>query len=45
MITGKHERGLFTAIRNDPDNTMNNRNTTIRKQKWEKKQLFGRFKR
>ena len=38
--TGKHE-----AIRNDTDNTMNNRKTTTRKQKWEEKQLYGRFKR
>ena len=40
----KHERGLITAIRNDTDNTIDNRMTT-RKQKWEKKQLYGRFKR
>ena len=40
----KHEGGLFTAIRNDTDNTMDNRMTT-RKQKWEEKQLHGRFKR
>ena len=42
---GKHEGGLFTAMRNDTDNTMNNRKTTTRKQKWEEKQLYGRFKR
>ena len=36
---GKHEGGLITAIRNDTDNTMNNRKTTNRKQKWEEKQL------
>ena len=41
---GKHEGGLFIAIRNDTDNTMNNRNTTTRK-KWEGKQQYGRFKR
>ena len=41
---GKHG-GLITAIRNDSDNTMNNRKTTTRKQKWEEKQLYGRFKR
>ena len=40
----KHERGLITAIRNDTDNTIDERMTT-RKQKWEKKQLYGRFKR
>ena len=40
----KHERGLITAIRNDTDNTIDDRMTTTRKQKWEKKQLYGRFK-
>ena len=39
----KHERGLITAIINDTDNTMNNRMTITRKQKWEAKQLYGRF--
>ena len=39
----KHEGELITAIRNDTDNTMNNRMTT-RKNKWEEKQLYGRFK-
>ena len=38
----KHERGLITAISN---NTDNDRMTTTRKQKWEGKQLYGRFKR
>ena len=33
----KHERGLITAIRNDTDYTIDNRMTTTRKQKWEKK--------
>ena len=42
--TEKHERGLITAIRNDTDNTIDNRMTTTRKQKWGK-QLYGRFKR
>ena len=42
---GKHEGRLFTAIRNDTDNTFNNRKTIARKQKWEEKQLYGRFKR
>ena len=30
----KHERGLITAIRNDTDNTIDDRMTTTRKQKW-----------
>ena len=34
-----------TAIRNDTDNTMENRMTITRKQKWEGKQLYGRFTR
>ena len=33
----KHERKLTTAIRNDTDNTIDDRMTTTRKQKWEKK--------
>ena len=41
----KHDGGLITAIRNDNDNTMDNRMTITRKQKWEGKQLYGRFKR
>ena len=40
----KNERGLIPAIRNDTDNTMDNRMTITRKQKWEGKQLYGRFK-
>ena len=40
----KHERGLNTAIRNDTDNTVDNRMTITRKQKWGEKQLYGRFK-
>ena len=40
----KHERGIITTIRVDTDNTINERMTT-RKQKWEGKQLYGRFKR
>ena len=43
--TEKHERGLITAIRNDTDNTIDVRMTTTRKQKSEKKQHYGRFKR
>ena len=42
---GKHERGLITASRNNTDNTIDNRMTVTRKQKWEEKQLYGRFKR
>ena len=33
----KDERGLITAIRNDTDNTIDDRMITTRKQKWEKK--------
>ena len=36
----KHDGGLITAIRNDTDNTMDNRMTITRKQKWEGKQLY-----
>ena len=32
-------------FRNDSDNTMENRMTLTRKQKWEGKQFYGRFKR
>ena len=41
----KHEGGLITATRNETENTMKNRMTITRKQKWEGKQLYGRFKR
>ena len=41
----KHEGGLITAIRNNIDNTIDNRMTKTRKQKWEEKQLHGCFKR
>ena len=40
----KDEGGLIIAIRNGTDNTIDERMTT-RKQKWEGKQLYGRFKR
>ena len=33
----KHDRGLITAIRNDTDNTIGDRVTITRKQKWGKK--------
>ena len=42
---GKHEGGLITTIRNNTDNTIDERMTTTRKQKWEGKQLYGRLKR
>ena len=45
VYTQKYEGGLITASRNDTDNTMDNRMTKTRKQKWEGKQLYGRFKR
>ena len=41
----KHDGGLITAIRNDSNNMMNNRMTITRKQKWEGKQIYRRFKR
>ena len=41
----KDDGGLTTAIRNYTDNTMDNRMTITWKQKWEGKQLNGRFKR
>ena len=41
----KHDGGLITAIRNDTDNTIDNRITITRKQKWKGKQLYERFKR
>ena len=40
----KHERGLITAIRNNTDNTIDNRMVKTRKQKWEEKQPHERFK-
>ena len=44
-IYKKHEGGLITATRNETENTMNKRMTITRKQKWEGKQLYERFKR
>ena len=41
----KDERGRITAIRNNTDNTIDNRIIITRKQKWEGKELHGRFKR
>ena len=41
----KHEWGLITVIRNNTDNTIDNRMAKTRKQKWEGKQLHGCFKR
>ena len=40
----KHEGGLITPIRNNTDNTMDNRMTITRKQKWKEKQFYVRFK-
>ena len=34
-----------TPVKNDTDNTIDERMTTTKKQKWEGKQLYGRFKR
>ena len=41
----KRERGLITTLRNDTDNTIDERMTITRKKNWEEKQLYGRFKR
>ena len=41
----KHERGLITTIRNDTDNTINERMTTTSKQKREGNDSMARFKR
>ena len=38
-------RRLVSATRNDTDNTKSNRTTITRRQKWEEKLLYGRFKR
>ena len=40
----KHEGGLITTTKNDPDNTKTKKMATTR-QKWEQKPLYGRFKR
>ena len=40
-----HKAGVITAINSDTDNTMANRMTITKKQKWEEKQLYGCFKR
>ena len=45
IIMDKHERGLIAATRKYTDNTIDNRMIITRKQKWEGKQLYGRFKR
>ena len=41
----KHEGELITAIKNDTDNTGINSMKITRKQKWDKKQIYGGFKR
>ena len=40
----KHWEGLVTATRNHTDNTKTNGMTITSKEKWEEKQLYGRFK-
>ena len=39
----KYEGWLITTIRNDTDNTMDNRMTITRKQKWEENNSMGVF--
>ena len=41
----KHDGGVITAIRNDTDNTMDNRMTITWKQKLERNPITGSFKR
>ena len=41
----KRKGEQVTDITNDTDNTMDNRITITRKQTWQEKQLYGRFKR
>ena len=41
----KHERGLIIATRNNTGNMRINWTEITRKQKWEGKQIYGRFKR
>ena len=45
MYLEKREEEYFTAIRNNTDNTIDNRMKITKKQVWEEKQLYGRFKR
>ena len=45
MTRGKHYGRRITIAKNDTDNTVTNRMTITRKQKWEEKQLRGIFKR
>ena len=40
----KHGQGLIKTIRNDTDNTIDERMTSTKKQKWEGKKLYDRFK-
>ena len=37
----RHEEGLITAIKNNTDNTMDNRMTLTRKQNWEENNSMG----
>ena len=41
----KLERGLISAIGNNADNMIDNRMAITKKQKWEGKQIYGRFTR
>ena len=41
----KHRGRLITAIRNNTENERTNRTTITRKQKWEGRKLYERFKR
>ena len=41
----KRGEGVMIATRNNTNNTRTNRTTITRKQKWEEKQIYGRFKR
>ena len=41
----KHEGGLITSIRNNTDNTIDNKMRITRKQKWEEKLFYERFNR
>ena len=45
MIITKHKGRLITTTRNNNNDTRTSRTAITRKQKWEEKQLYGRFKR
>ena len=44
VYTEKHEGGMITTIRIETENTMANRCTITRKQKWEEKQFYRHLK-